>query len=76
MSGAMFPLSGASGWLAWVMRANPLTYGVEALRGLLFPASPTLTSLPVAMMALGVFAAVMFGLSFFMVNRRTTRPAA
>src|ERR1700722_18078100 len=76
LSGAMFPLSGASGWLALVMRANPLTYGVEALRGLLFPASPTLTSLPVSMAALSLFAAVMFSLSFFMVNRRTTKPAA
>ncbi len=76
LSGAMFPLSGASGWLALVMRANPLTYGVEALRGLLFPASPTLTSLPVSMTALGVFAAAMFVLSFFIVNRRTKRPAA
>src|SRR6202050_312543 len=76
LSGALFPLAGASGWLALVMRANPLTYGVEALRGLLFPASPTLTSLPVSMTALGLFAAAMFGLSFFMVNRRTTRPAA
>jgi ABC-2 type transport system permease protein len=76
LSGAMFPLSGASGWLAWVMRANPLTYGVEALRGLLFPASPTLTSLPFSMTALGLFAAAMFSLSFFMVNRRTTRPPA
>src|SRR5580704_3691324 len=74
LSGAMFPVSGASGWLAWVMRANPLTYGVEALRGLLYPASPTVASLPVSMSALGLFAAVMFGLSFFMVNRRTTRP--
>src|SRR6202167_4200842 len=76
LSGALFPLSGASGWLALVMRANPLTYGVEALRGLLYPASPTLTSLPVSMAALSLFAAVMFSLSFFMVNRRTTRPAA
>lgn len=76
LSGAMFPLSGASGWLALVMRANPLTYGVEALRGLLFPSSVTLTSLPVSMLVLSLFAAVMFGLSFFMVNRRTTRPAA
>jgi ABC-2 type transport system permease protein len=76
LSGAMFPLSGASGWLAWVMRANPLTYGVEALRGLLYPASPTVASLAVSMSALGLFAVVMFGWSFFMVNRRSTRPAA
>src|SRR5579863_10183223 len=39
LSGALFPLSGASGWLRWMMRLNPLTYGVEALRGLLFPGS-------------------------------------
>ena len=76
LSGAMFPVSGASGWLALVMRVNPLTYGVEALRGLLYPASPTLTSLPVSMVALGLFAVVMFGSSFFMVNRRTARPTA
>ena len=37
LSGALFPLSGASGWLKIVMRINPLTYGVEALRALLYP---------------------------------------
>src|SRR5690348_12820539 len=42
LSGALFPLSGASGWLRWLMRLNPLTYGVEALRGLLFPGSGSL----------------------------------
>ena len=41
LSGALFPLSGASGWLRLVMRLNPLTYGVEALRVLLYPESPT-----------------------------------
>src|SRR6516162_6257663 len=40
LSGALFPLAGASGWLRLLMRINPLTYGVEALRGLLFPESP------------------------------------
>src|SRR3977135_3612589 len=46
LSGALFPLSGASGWLRLVMRMNPLTYGVEALRNLLYPASPTVLPLP------------------------------
>src|SRR5712672_3845636 len=32
LSGALFPVSGASGWIRWLMYANPLTYGVEALR--------------------------------------------
>src|SRR5450755_4787801 len=39
LSGAMFPLSGASEWLRVLMRINPLTYGVEALRTLLYPAN-------------------------------------
>src|SRR2546429_1929332 len=37
LSGAMFPISGASLWLRVLMRINPLTYGVEALRQLLYP---------------------------------------
>ncbi len=32
LSGALFPASGASGWIQWVMKLNPLTYGVAALR--------------------------------------------
>jgi ABC-2 type transport system permease protein len=31
LSGALFPISGAPLWLSWVMRANPLSYGVAAL---------------------------------------------
>jgi ABC-2 type transport system permease protein len=76
LSGALFPLSGASGWLRLLMRINPLTYGVEALRGLLYPSSPTVTSLPTSVAALVLFTVCMFALCFFMVNRRTTKPAA
>jgi ABC-2 type transport system permease protein len=76
LSGALFPLSGASGWLRLVMRLNPLTYGVEALRGLLYPESPTVLPLPASIATLSLFTIFMFGLCFFRVNRRTTRPAA
>jgi len=76
LSGALFPLSGASGWLRLIMRLNPLTYGVEALRGLLYPESPTVLPLPASIAALFLFAVFMFGLCFVRVNRRTTRPAA
>ena len=41
LSGALFPLSGAAGWMRFCMMLNPLTYGVEALRGSLFPDAPT-----------------------------------
>ena len=75
LSGALFPLSGASGWMRFLMRMNPLTYGTEALRGLLFPST---AAFPVGL-SLGViagFSAVMFAIAFLMANRRTTKPAA
>jgi ABC-2 type transport system permease protein len=76
LSGALFPLAGAAGWLRLVMRLNPLTYGVEALRVLLYPESPTVLPLPASITALALFTIFMFGLCFFRVNRRSTRPAA
>jgi len=76
LSGALFPLAGASGWLRLVMRLNPLTYGVEALRVLLYPESPTVLPLRASITALALFTIVMFGLCFIRVNRRSTRPAA
>jgi ABC-2 type transport system permease protein len=32
LSGAFFPAAGAPGWLVWLMRLNPLSYGVTAIR--------------------------------------------
>jgi ABC-2 type transport system permease protein len=76
LSGALFPLSGASGWLRVLMLINPLTYGVEALRGLLYPGSSTVASLPTNVAAIALFTLCMFVLCFFMVNRRSTKPSA
>jgi ABC-2 type transport system permease protein len=76
LSGALFPLNGASGWIRALMLANPLTYGVEALRLLLYPASPAIVSLFSALATLLLFALFMFGLAFVMVNRRTTKAIA
>lgn len=36
LSGALFPLDGASAWVRYVMLVNPLTYGVGGLRQLLY----------------------------------------
>jgi ABC-2 type transport system permease protein len=76
VSGALFPLSGASGWIRVIMRLNPLTYGVEALRTLLYPGAETSFPLSSAIATLLLFSFVMFGLALLMANRRTTRPAA
>jgi ABC-2 type transport system permease protein len=80
LSGALFPLSKASGWIRWLMYANPLTYGVEALRTLMYPGAPSSFSFPFSLTAslltLVLFALFMFGLAFVLANRRTTKPAA
>src|SRR6202451_3764048 len=71
LSGALFPLSGASVWIRALMYMNPLTYGVEALRDLLYPGMDTQFPLPSAMGTLLLFSFVMFGLAFLLANRRT-----
>jgi ABC-2 type transport system permease protein len=75
LSGSLFPLTGASGWIRLLMRINPLTYGTEALRRLLFPASATF-AVSTSLVVLAGFSAVMFVLAFLVANRRTTKPAA
>jgi len=75
LSGALFPLGGASRWIRIIMRLNPLTYGVEALRTLFYP-DQTKFALPAAISTLILFSLVMFGFALLMANRRSTRPAA
>ena len=59
------------------MRINPLTYGTEALRALLFPQSASISfPVPMSLGILGVFSLVMFVIAFVVANRRTTKPAA
>ena len=77
LSGAIFPLSGAPGWLDWVMRLNPLTYGTAALRRVLYGEMPlTGQSLPSLSLSLSVM--LIWALAALMVDvwlvRRTGSP--
>ena len=46
LSGAFFPVSGVPFWLGWIMKVNPLTYGLSAFRhSLYFNTIPTGTEL-------------------------------
>jgi ABC-2 type transport system permease protein len=76
LSGALFPASGASGWLRILMRLNPMTYGVDALRNALFPTAPTDSGLAVNLGVTIGFCLLVFAASWAIVNRRTERPAA
>ncbi len=75
LSGALFPPSGASTWMQWLIRLNPLTYGVAVVRRLLFPADPALAGLPG--MLTGVLVSLGFALAMYAaaawVARGTTR---
>jgi ABC-2 type transport system permease protein len=39
LSGAMFPVSSTPGWMKTLMTIDPLTYGVDALRIIVFSAT-------------------------------------
>jgi ABC-2 type transport system permease protein len=74
LSGAFFPGGGVS-WLTWIIRLNPLTYGVAGLRRLLYSVpldvSPGLPSMP-ACLAVTV---VGFLVVFFLAIRLVSRPS-
>ena len=76
LSGSLFPLSGASMWIRVLMRINPLTYGTDALRMLLYPGAAA-SDLPLStnLAVLIGFTLVMFSLCFLIANRRTTKGA-
>ena len=65
LSGAFFPAAGAPGWLGWIMRLNPLTYGMAALRRALYLAAPAaIGNVPPFSLSLGitlVFCVLAFG---------------
>lgn len=82
LSGAFFPAdpraSAGSYWLAWVMRVNPLTYGVAGLRRLLYwdtgegALAGDLPRLATCWAVTLAFAAVCFALAWHASGRRTT----
>jgi ABC-2 type transport system permease protein len=69
LSGSLFPASGAAGWVRVLMLANPLTYGVAALRAAFygigsFPADPPFT---MSLAIIVAFAAIVFAISTWVV---------
>lgn len=72
LSGAFFPLSGAPAWLAALMRLNPLTYGVAALRHAFYGTALS-EGMPGAALSLMVTLAV--GLAAFALSLLATRGA-
>jgi len=70
LSGAVFPASGAPAWLGWLMRMNPLTYGVTAIRDGLYWGQSHADATGALAVTLG-FAVVMFVASLIAARRTT-----
>ena len=66
LSGAFFPPTGLPFWLGWLMRLNPLTYGMAALRSSLYISNPAAVgSLPPMAPSLVITAAFAVGTFVF-----------
>jgi len=74
LSGAFFPAEGASTWLGWVMKINPLTYGVTSVRHALYSGGPlsggVWLSIEGSLWITIIFAVVMILLSAKVVSRK------
>ena len=67
LSGALFPAAGASGWVQFLMRINPLTPAVEILRA--FLTGVPATNLASATATVAIFAVVTLSISTLLVSR-------
>jgi len=69
LSGAFFPAEGADRWLAWLLRLNPLSYGVSLLRHALSMGGAAFAPATSLAVSLG-FAALLFALACRSARRR------
>jgi ABC-2 type transport system permease protein len=73
LCGAVFPASGAPGWLRLVMEVNPLTYGMSAVRWSIYDANvASAMGIPSFGLSVGItvaFAALVFAAAISMTRR-------
>jgi ABC-2 type transport system permease protein len=68
LSGALFPLKGLPGWLYVLVRANPLSYGVDLMRGTLLNLNQN--SYLVNLGVIGLFTLIMIGSAVWQFNQQ------
>ena len=73
LSGAFFPASGAPAWLRWLIHANPLTYGIAAVRRALYlgqiQSAADLPPLGLCLTVTALFAALAFAATTLVAAR-------
>jgi ABC-2 type transport system permease protein len=73
MSGALFPIPPASGWVSWVAEINPITYGVAAIRSAMSGTGAGISGLPSYPHSIAVtfaFCLATFAASYWLVLAR------
>ncbi len=75
LSGAFFPADGAPVVLAWIMRLNPLTYGMAALRTGLYLAEPAAIVAGPGL-RFSILVSIAFAVAAFALASRVARRAA
>ena len=66
-SGAIFPTKDVPGWFNVILTLNPLTYGVNAIRGMLL--NYNAASVPFDLAVLGLFTLVMLSIAVLLARR-------
>jgi ABC-2 type transport system permease protein len=69
LSGALFSLQGLPGWLSFISRIDPLTYGVDALRVLLADIGHTDLGLNIDLAVLVIFALIFVLVGGYFFNK-------
>jgi len=73
LAGTLFPAQGAPGWLGTVMRVNPLTYGVAALRRALSAGGAAGPGFALSLGVTSACAVVAFAAATWVAARRPSR---
>ena len=75
VSGSLFPMSTAHGWIRALMWINPLTYSIALLNGLMGIGNGTPSVFP-SLIVTAAFGIVLLLVSGFMANQTSTRSSA
>lgn len=70
LSGALFPVTNLPSWMRWAFYINPLTYGVDALRGVMISGWPTIVPMQYNILIICAFDVVMIVLGTYLFSRR------
>jgi ABC-2 type transport system permease protein len=70
LSGALFPVTNLPAWIRWTFYINPLTYGVDALRGVMISGWNTLLPLQYDILIICAFDVVMVVIGTYLFSKR------